>query len=31
MVPKKYLIGEEGNGFMMIVRNFNHERIVGCV
>jgi len=27
-VPVKNLIGEEGMGFMYIVRNFNHERLV---
>jgi len=27
-VPKRNLIGEEGMGFLYIVRNFNHERFV---
>jgi len=27
-VPARYLIGQENNGFMLILTNFNHERFV---
>ena len=30
-VPKKYLIGEDGNGIFYILSNFNHERwVMAC-
>jgi alkylation response protein AidB-like acyl-CoA dehydrogenase len=30
-VPAECLLGREGRGFGIIMRNFNHERFVGCV
>ena len=30
-VPKRYLVGQEGMGFMYLMQNFQSERLVGCV
>ena len=30
-VPKRYLLGQEGMGFMYLMQNFQSERLVGCV
>jgi citronellyl-CoA dehydrogenase len=30
-VPKRYLLGEEGMGFVYLMQNFQSERLVGCV
>ena len=30
-VPKRYLIGQEGMGFVYLMQNFQSERLVGCV
>ena len=29
-VPKRYLLGQEGMGFVYLMQNFQSERIVGC-
>jgi citronellyl-CoA dehydrogenase len=29
-VPKRYLLGEEGMGFMYLMQNFQSERIIAC-
>ncbi len=29
-VPKRYLLGQEGMGFMYLMQNFQSERLVGC-
>jgi citronellyl-CoA dehydrogenase len=29
-VPARYLLGEEGRGFMYLMQNFQSERLVGC-
>lgn len=29
-VPARYLLGEEGHGFMYLMQNFQSERLVGC-
>lgn len=29
-VPKRYLLGKEGMGFMYLMQNFQSERLVGC-
>jgi citronellyl-CoA dehydrogenase len=29
-VPKRYLLGEEGMGFMYLMQNFQSERAIGC-
>lgn len=29
-VPKRYLLGEENQGFMYLMQNFQSERIIGC-
>jgi citronellyl-CoA dehydrogenase len=29
-IPKRYLLGEENQGFMYLMQNFQSERIVGC-
>jgi len=31
VVPKKYVFGQEGKGFQIIMSNFNHERWMICV
>ncbi len=30
-VPKRYLLGQEGMGFVYLMQNFQSERLVGCV
>lgn len=30
-VPKRYLVGQEGMGFVYLMQNFQSERLVGCV
>ena len=30
-VPKRYLLGKEGMGFVYLMQNFQSERLVGCV
>jgi citronellyl-CoA dehydrogenase len=30
-VPRRYLVGQEGMGFMYLMQNFQSERLVGCV
>ncbi len=30
-VPKRYLLGQEGMGFIYLMQNFQSERLVGCV
>ena len=30
-VPQRYLVGQEGMGFMYLMQNFQSERLVGCV
>ena len=30
-VPKRYLLGREGMGFVYLMQNFQSERLVGCV
>jgi citronellyl-CoA dehydrogenase len=30
-IPKRYLLGEEGMGFVYLMQNFQSERLVGCV
>lgn len=30
-VPTRYLVGQEGMGFMYLMQNFQSERLVGCV
>jgi citronellyl-CoA dehydrogenase len=29
-IPARYLLGEEGRGFMYLMQNFQSERLVGC-
>src|SRR3954469_25969181 len=29
-IPKRYLLGEENQGFMYLMQNFQSERIIGC-
>ncbi len=30
-VPRRYLVGQEGMGFVYLMQNFQSERLVGCV
>jgi citronellyl-CoA dehydrogenase len=30
-IPKRYLLGEENQGFMYLMQNFQSERLIGCV
>ena len=30
-IPKRYLLGQEGMGFVYLMQNFQSERLVGCV
>jgi citronellyl-CoA dehydrogenase len=30
-IPKRYLLGEENQGFMYLMQNFQTERLIGCV
>ena len=30
-MPKRYLLGQEGMGFVYLMQNFQSERLVGCV
>ena len=29
-IPRRYLLGKEGTGFMYLMQNFQSERVVGC-
>ena len=31
LLPKRYLLGQEGMGFVYLMQNFQSERLVGCV
>jgi acyl-CoA dehydrogenase len=31
VVPSEYLIGEEGQGFLALMVNFQHERFLICI
>lgn len=30
-IPKRYLLGEENQGFMYLMQNFQSERLIGCL
>ena len=30
-IPKRYLLGEENQGFMYLMQNFQTERLIGCI